>query len=92
MAELWFHGSLLYLVREKLLRNISMLREDAKSFDYTVVITVVITTINNCAETQFDGRVVGTFVFLLVVVAHFDMMCVLIGTVCKYKLVDIRVH
>ena len=34
----------------------------------------------------------GAFVFLLVIIAHFDMMCVLIGTVCKYKLVDIRVH
>ena len=31
MAELWFHGSLLYLVGEKLLRNISTLREDAQN-------------------------------------------------------------
>ena len=50
---------------------------------------------NNYAETHLahlDGRVVGAFVSLLVIIAHFDMMCVLIGTVCKYKLVDIRVH
>jgi len=47
MADLWFHGSLLYLVGGKIApKYFNTQGRRTKSFDYTVVITVVITVVH----------------------------------------------